>query len=236
MNTEPHIINAGGVVEAWSAASALLVEGGDRFNLTVHVQNPASLNEADVARYCHRRVVPDIRQSVYDVANTIFPSQSGRHIGNFSQFIAHYHKVYVRGQRRHPTAWGTYFLRLISFGPNGENQLAKIIHGLTNWRSRPRAAFVLHLSSTDLDNPRPLGAPCWQYSQFIRNGDSVLSMTAVYRSHDYFQKALGNFVGLTRLLRFVCQHAHMTPGTLTCMSTYATLQNQQAKTRRLLGI
>ncbi len=236
MNTEPHIIKADGLVDAWAAASSLLVRDGDRFNLTVHIGNPASLDEADVARYCHRRVAPSISKSVYDVANTIFPSDSARHAGDLGQFFTHYHRVYARGQRRHPTAWGTYFLRLISFGRSGENQLRKIIDALTNWRSRPRAAFVFHLSSTDVDNPRPLGAPCWQYGQFIRNDDAALSMVALYRSQDYFQKALGNFVGLTRLLRFVCHHSHMTSGTLTCLSTYATLQNQRAKTRQLLGI
>jgi thymidylate synthase len=107
---------------------------------------------------------------------------------------------------------------------------------ITNVEEPPRAAFVVHLSSTELDNPRPLGAPCWQYAQFIRNSDSELSLSALYRSHDYFQKALGNFIGLTRLLKFVCYHSGMQPGTLTCFSTYASLQSQQAKTRQLLGI
>lgn len=236
MNTEPYIIKGTGIVDAWSAAAKLLLQEGDRFNLNVHIANPASSNEVDVALFCHRRVSPGIAKSVYDVANTIFPAASRLHSGDLNQFFNHYQKVYARGQRRHPQAWGTYFLRLVSFGKGKENQLRKIIDGLATWKSRPRAAFVLHLSSTELDNPRPLGAPCWQYAQFVRNGDNVLSLSAVYRSQDYFQKALGNFVGLTRLLRFVCEHSRMIPGTLTCLSTYASLQNQQAKTRQLLGI
>jgi thymidylate synthase len=180
--------------------------------------------------------MPGIRKSVYDVANTIFPAASALHSGDLEQFFAYYYKIYARGQRRHRTAWGTYFLRLIAFGTKKENQLQKIINALVEWNSRPRAAFVLHLSSPELDNPRTMGAPCWQYAQFIRSADGELSMSAVYRSHDYFQKALGNFVGLTRLLRFLCLRTNMTPGTLTCLSTYATLQNQQAPTRRLLAL
>jgi thymidylate synthase len=230
VNTEPHIIKGVNIIEAWSGAANLLLREGDRFNLNVHVTDPASSNEADVARFCHTRVLPTVSKSVYDVANTIFPAASVLHSGDLNQ------KVYARGQRRHPQAWGTYFLRLVSFGKGKENQLRKVIDALATWKSRPRAAFVVHLSSTELDNPRPLGAPCWQYAQFIRNGDDVLSLSAVYRSHDYFQKALGNFVGLTRLLRFVCDHSRMKPGTLTCLSMYASLQNQQAKTRQLLGI
>jgi thymidylate synthase len=236
MNTEPCIIARPCVIEAWKAATKLLVDEGDRFNLTVHITSPTALNEADVAPFCHRLVLPGSSKSVYDVANTIFPAAAALHSGDLDQFFAHYHRVYKRGQRRHRTAWGTYYLRLTAFGKGQKNQLRKIISVLTEWRSQPRAAFVIHLSSTDLDNPRVMGAPCWQYAQFIRSGDNTLSMTAVYRSHDYFQKALGNFVGLTRLLRFVCQHSKMTPGTLTCLSTYATLQSQKAKTRQLLEI
>jgi thymidylate synthase len=234
--TEPYIIKADGVVEAWKSAARLLVEQGDRFNLNVHIASPASLNEAEVAAFCHRRVAPEISKSVYDVANTIFPAASAYHGGDLKEFFAHYQKVYERGQRRYRNSWGTYFLRLVAFGEDKENQLGKVMHGLSNWKSKPHAAFVLHLSSADLDNPRPLGAPCWQYAQFIRSGDDVLSLSAVYRSHDYFQKALGNFVGLTRLLRFVCERSNMMPGTLTCLSTFASLQNEKVKSRQLLGI
>jgi thymidylate synthase len=236
MTTEPHVIKAAGIVDAWKAATELLLRDGDRFNLTVHITAPASLNEAEVERFCHKSVSPDITKSVYDVANTIFPAPGPLHSGDLKTFFDHYRIIYERGQRRYPRAWGTYFLRLISFGVSRENQLWKAIDGLATWKSRPRAAFVLHLSSAELDNPRPLGAPCWQYAQFIRNGDQVLSLSVVYRSHDYFQKALGNFVGLTRLLRFVCQHSGLKPGTLTCLSTYASLQNQQARTRQLIEI
>ena len=236
MNTEPHVIRNSGIVEAWKAAAELLVRDGDRFNLAIHISDPISSDEAEAAKYCHRRVSPGIAKSVYDVANTIFPAAGPLHSGDLHRFFSYYQRVYERGQRRHPQAWGTYFLRLVAFGRGRENQLRKAIEGLTTWNVRPRAAFVLHLSSSDLDNPRLRGAPCWQYAQFIRNGDDMLSLSAVYRSHDYFQKALGNFFGLTRLLRFVCEHSGMKPGTLTCLSTYASLQNQQSKTRQLIGI
>ena len=236
MNTEPHIIKSDGYIGAWLNAAKLLVNEGDRFNLTIHVNDPTRTDERAADAFCHRRVSPAIHQSVYDVANTIFPAHSKFHEGTVDDFFHHYEKIYLRGQRRHPTAWGTYFLRLIRFGGAKENQLRKILNGLTTWKSRPRAAFVMHLSSAETDSPRSLGAPCWQYAQFIRNEDNVLSMSAVYRSHDYFQKALGNFMGLSRLLKFVCVHSGMTPGTLTCLSTYASLQGQQSKTRKLLGI
>jgi hypothetical protein len=234
MITEPRLIAVDSVTEAWRNATSLLIDEGDRFNLTLHVRNPTALDETTVARFCPTRVDSGIAKTIYDVANTIFPSEGRHHSGPLDNFFAHYLQVYVRGQRRFPSSWGCYFLRLAAFGTPSENQLRKIIDALSGWRSKPRAAFVLHLSSTALDNPRPLGAPCWQYGQFIRNGDSTLSLVAVYRSHDYFEKALGNFVGLSRLLRFVCHHSKMNPGTLTCLSTYATLQGKRAKARELI--
>ncbi|MEQ1852741.1 MAG: thymidylate synthase [Chthoniobacteraceae bacterium] len=236
MNAEPLVIKASGIVDAWRLATEQILEGGERFNLSVHITNPAVLDETEVGRCCHRRVAPDIRQSVYDVANTIFPKDSLLHQADPQAFFAHYQPLYERGQRRHPTTWGTYFLRLVSFGVGDKNQLSKIVEAMKNWNAKPRAAFVLHLSSAELDNPRLRGGPCWQYGQFIRTGDEEMSLVAVYRSHDYFQKALGNFVGLNRLLRFVCHHAGMKPGTLTCLSTFAHLQAERTKTRQLLSI
>ena len=81
MITEPRVIKAPDVVEAWKAATKLLVDDGDCFNLAVHITNPAGLVEADIARFCHRRVSPDITKSVYDVANTIFPASGALHAG-----------------------------------------------------------------------------------------------------------------------------------------------------------
>ena len=92
----------------------------------------------------------------------------------------------------------------------------------------------MHLSSFETDKPRPLGAPCWQYAQFMADGEK-LNLLVTYRSHDYFLKALGNFVGLSRFLTFVCKKTGHLVGSLTCISTYASLNNQKTKTKRLLA-
>ena len=98
MITQPKVISAPCAVEAWRLAAELLVNEGDRFNLAVHITDTGSLNEANVAHYDHRRVEPAIRKSVYDVANTIFPSIGRFHAGNLENFFAHYERVYRRGQ------------------------------------------------------------------------------------------------------------------------------------------
>ena len=59
-------------------------------------------------------------------------------------------------------------------------------------------------------------------------------MVAVYRSHDYTLLALGNFIGLSDLLAFICRETRKTPGKLTVHSVYAFLDGK-AQTRLLLG-
>ena len=235
MTTDPSVVRCPTIVDAWRAACELLLRDGDRANLLLHIEKPSELDERVLQIYDPRKFKNSLRQSARDVANTIFPSVSPIHSAPLVDFCAHYEAVYNRGSRRHPHAWGTYFQRLISFGASHENQLVRILDAMINWNVRPRAAFVIHLSSAALDSPRPLGAPCWQYGQFIRSGDSMLSFTAVYRSHDYFQKALGNLAGLRRLLHFVCDRAGMEMGTLSCLSTFASTFGQRGALIKMLA-
>jgi hypothetical protein len=232
--SEPIVIKEDSITAAWRVATKLIVDEGDRFNITVHVRAPSAVDQSEIKLLDPSSVNAGIT-SVFDVANTIFPRGRGHESDDPEAFCDHYRAVYERGHSRKPTAWGTYFQRLVSFGDDKTNQLIKIVDCMNDWKAKPRAAFVLHLSSADLDNPRPLGAPCWQYGQFIRTDDDTLSLSVMYRSHDYLQKALGNFLGLTRLLSFVCEHTDQTPGTLTCLSTYAHLGGKRTEAKALLA-
>jgi len=51
--------------------------------------------------------------------------------------------------------------------------------------------------------------------------DGTIDLFAVYRNQDYFNKALGNFVGLADLLNFVCQQSGRRPGKLICNAAHA---------------
>lgn len=234
MISEPIVVTGESIIDGWRAAAELILDHGDRFNITVHIKMPTTYDEGDVSALDPKRFRSGIK-GVFDVANTIFPRGRGHDKDTPDAFCNHYLDIYKRGRSRMPTAWGTYFQRLVSFGESHENQLTKIIDCMNDWKSKPRAAFVLHLSSAELDSPRPLGAPCWQYGQFIRTDEGVLSLSVMYRSHDYFQKTLGNFLGLSRLLAFVCRHTDQKPGTLTCLSTYAYLGGTKAQAKALLA-
>jgi thymidylate synthase len=46
-------------------------------------------------------------------------------------------------------------------------------------------------------------------------------MVALVRNHDYFEKALGNLIGLGHLLGYVCSETDLAPGELVCHSVHA---------------
>lgn len=49
----------------------------------------------------------------------------------------------------------------------------------------------------------------------------MLDLVVVYRNHDFFNKALGNFIALGQLLRFIAVESGKTPGNLICHSVHA---------------
>lgn len=80
-----------------------------------------------------------------------------------------------------------------------------------------------------LDGKRWLGYPCLSHVSFkrVEKGDGhAVNLTAVYRSHHYCARALGNLLGLSQLLWFVAREAGLQVGTLTCISSYAELDVQ----------
>ncbi len=71
-----------------------------------------------------------------------------------------------------------------------------------------------------------LGLPCLSHLSFKRTpyGEShAVDLTAIYRSHHYCTRALGNLIGLGQLLSFVAKESGLEVGTLSCLSTHAEL-------------
>ncbi|KMN37757.1 hypothetical protein VI26_02195 [Chromobacterium sp. LK1] len=88
-----------------------------------------------------------------------------------------------------------------------------------------------------------LGMPCLSHLSFkrVKEDDGVVvHLTAMYRSHHYCARALGNLLGLAQLLSFVAKEAELKVGTLTCLSSHAVLDVGEwggvAKTRTVLGL
>ncbi|OUL72163.1 hypothetical protein [Paraburkholderia hospita] len=94
-----------------------------------------------------------------------------------------------------------------------------------------------------LDALQWLGLPCLSHLSFKRietETGYAVNLTAMYRSHHYCARALGNLIGLAQLLSFVAKEAKLEVGTLTCISSHAVLDADKwggvPNTRATLGL
>ncbi|MGD0958779.1 MAG: hypothetical protein ABSB19_03130 [Methylomonas sp.] len=184
------------------------------------------------------------------VAATIFPIGAYKKYGRplmYEKFLSSLN----RGRKPH--GWGTYAERMISHpakdGKNKINPLNIIVEKLISNKKENNKSFkstyelgiadpesdllpCMQIEDVGADLPtynpafdanKRLGLPCLSHVSFKLINREKVNMVAIYRSHHYCSKALGNLVGLAHLLNFVSTEAELKVGTLTCISTYATL-------------
>lgn len=239
------------IVPAWVAAVRELDTLHYRIarNFVLEITEPSQLIPSDVTMITavnDKLLQGNDGIGVYTVAGTIFPNQLYRHFGR-PDFYAHYLTTMKRGKVY--GTWGTYALRMIqrihrktnaAFNP-----LDIIVEKLIKSRTgrRIKAAYELGIfdpadlvDGTELpdgfelplydpvtDGGRPTNIPCLSHLSFKLQEDGTVDLTAVYRSHFYAQRALGNLIGLSQLQAFVARESGFEQGVLTCVSTQACL-------------
>ncbi len=218
-------------------------------NLVLEISNPTFVTAAerpvliavDKAIRAHN---PNL--SLATVMATIFPQHLYNKYGRPGLYDAH-RKVIDRAGKN---GWGTYAGRMMrrqsKDGKEEINPLETIIQKLSkNASTEAKQSFssTYELGTTDIeedfqdvevgaelpiysaacDANRPYGGPCLSHISFKLVGRTTLNMTAIYRSHYYCTRALGNLLGLSQLLSFVAKETGVNVGTLTCVSTHAKL-------------
>lgn len=241
------IISGDRVVPVWMAAlDHLELHKGRYRNLLLEVESPDVLTKAD--RAVIDLVDPVLRKyggtNVMTVAGTIFPFGLYKKVGAKSlpaRFLAIMSRAKVKGH------WGTYAMRLLSrpgkkpsetinplyeivrklkkastdgVGYNSNYELG--VHAPVDLFSEDMACEVPLYSPAE-DGGKISNYPCLSHLTFKLVGRNELELTAIYRSHYYVQRALGNLVGLAQLARFVALEAGLKVGRLTCISTDAHL-------------
>lgn len=210
-------------LSAWrDGANQIIKNHGELCNLLTTIHNPTHLDIDWLNKYSPNqfgRSHDDIR----DVIDTIFPMSLAKRHPNEQSLKNEYLRRHDRAMSwpRNRGRWGTYFERLVRFPPNGIDQLGKAIDKLKNWPKRNTTGLVFHLSAPTTDNPRTRGGPCWHFGEILWQRGNVIDLVVVYRNHDFFNKALGNFIGLGQLLQFICNESEMQPGKLICHSVHA---------------
>jgi len=225
-----HVIQSANCLTAWRDACRYIIQNGDGFNLLIHIDSPLNYAGADLNQIVNTGLIS--RVAIDDVINTIFPVKlHARSTGlTNNQFYDKHENLYIRGRtlhRRNRSLWGNYFLRFTRFGSKRLNQLQAIIDAINNRANSQAASYIMHVSSIDYDNnTRVIGNPCLQYVQFAEHNGGI-NMTAVYRNHDFLTKALGNYIGLSNLLRYVSIQTGSGIGTLTCQSIHYYLSQKK---------
>lgn len=207
------------VIDAWKKASKLILKAPEYKirNLIVEIENPTKFERNWLTKFDPKSVGSKDRLSV--VVKVLFP-YSGKRAGETREaFYARWNQSLQRNREKRKliAPWGTYFGRLTNFGED-KNQLETIVKALSSWKMKPEAALVAHISAPTLDTVKPIGSPCLQYIEVLWGRDDVIDLVAIYRNHDFLKKALGNYIGLGRLLQFLCDESGKKPGRLVCHS------------------
>lgn len=141
----------------------------------------------------------------------------------------------------HANRSGTYFSRMITWPgkePGGTNQLQLRIDWLRAQQSKGRRrnnTLDIDVAADSLaEGPdgmqvyavrdrRPRGFPCLTHIDLTLH-EGRLHCTAVYRHQYLVEKAYGNLMGLSALLRFLCQQTGYAVGELCVHATMADAQ------------
>jgi len=241
------MISGNRVVPVWLEALEHLERNHQRDrNLLLEIEAPAELTQSD--RAVIDLVDPVLRArrgtSVLTVAGTIFPFGLYKKVGAKdlpARFLAIMKRAKVKG------SWGTYAMRLMSRPGKTPgkpiNPLYEVVRKLKKASTdgvgyNSNYELGVHspddLFSEDIGCEVPLYSPaedhklisnypCLSHLTFKLVGRDTLELTAIYRSHYYLERALGNLVGLAQLMRFVAIETGLKVGRLTCLSSDAHL-------------
>lgn len=207
------LVDALTIPTAWLVAAQRVCEPGEPLSFLVVSAKagfPAVHEDLRSLDDCARSVGAELPSSV---AGVLFPQRVVDSAGPTDQRIKKGWELFGRGRRAGLKFSGwkhTYFERLTGHWIDAktnlqeikENRLASIIEKINAWDKDVEAAFYVHTEAST-DRLRPRGAPCLQYVQFRLHEKTRLELFALYRSHDYFNKVLGNMIGLQRLGQFV---------------------------------
>lgn len=256
------LVDQTNVVEGWKAATSFLRHSPRRScsNLIYAITDPSSMTTDGnnimqmASTFAKEAGIGDVTT----VANTIFPLDIYLKGGADALYNDYPTTVYPRVK----TAWGNYFDRMI----RRRDAKGKVINGVDGSPINPLATVVAkigrkvnsgngtlnhyemviadegyelttYLAERDANFQR--GGPCLSHISFKLDDQKRIRLTAIYRSHYYLERALGNLVGLARLQAFVAAEVGAGIGPLTCHAVHATLVSSlpgagPAKVTRLL--
>jgi thymidylate synthase len=163
------------------------------------------------------------------VAHTIFPvfyKEGMTRDVLYRQYI----RWYKLSRKMEHKGWGTYFDRMIRYEfteKTHTDQLGRIIDNINNRTRNYGASHVMVIPYPHRDVNKQMGAPCLNYITVqveyadVSREQKLVNLLAVYRNHDFLERAYGNYWGLCNLLKYIAYETNSQIGTLTSVSSCA---------------
>ena len=215
--------------KAWAkAVLELKNDGWNAWDYVVTIKKPEYLNLGfvdEMMTFASEKglITPD------KVQHTIFPSRLYKNdrIKNREKFYKAYNKFYNYTRSMPHSGWGTYFKRMIDYKTKegvSYDQIGSIIDHINTREKTYGSSHFVFIPQIGSDSNRLMGAPCLNYLTVqVENVDSQkhVSLLAVYRNHDFVERAFGNYWGLCELLKYICTETDSVAEQVTCISSHA---------------
>lgn len=206
-------------------------QGHEAHNVIIDVQNPIANTTSQ------NPIVKNVDdflkardKSIDCISNTIFPLALYQRYGS-PKFIKVFHERVLPRVRRNQKWSGYYFERMT----RAPDQLSDIVERIGSAKNKSLNKFELAIFDpmSDADGS-PYGGQCLSFLSFHLQPGSpkTLLLTAQYRNHYYIEKLLGNLIGLGQLMGYVAAQTSTAVGSLTVLSTHATIDIPNLATRQ----
>jgi len=203
-------------------------EDGKDFNVVIAIESPTR-EVSEVTQIVDALALRFNLKSTMENANAIWPSIFARPGRSTEDIFADVERfavpaIKIACKNRHDS----YVERLVAWrsGDNGKKipQLQSVVERLKKEvgnRAPKSSSYEISIYSPGLD-PGYMSFPCLSHlSLKYDNKHRMVHLTAVYRNHTYLSHAYGNFLGLGRLMKFICNETGTQPGELVSISTHA---------------
>lgn len=178
--------------------------------------------------------------SVGTVANTMFPESLWNPAAPRAKLFAMYGKMLPRLKRDARNKRGLYFERLVAYGsgPEGGNQLEHMIRVFNDGVTRV-SAFQAPIARPETDSTsEPYSVfPCLQQIAVVPSASNgTVAVTGFYGTQYLFERGYGNYLGLSRIGRFLAHEMGLQLTRITCVAGHATSGNiGKERGRRLVS-
>lgn len=237
MNTAPLIIEDTNLSHAWKRGLDHVLENSGKEITSLLISITEFSEDQDIRFRLDRSLKRDSRFSVDTVANTIFPNQLYQLCGyDRHSLYREYSNILSRLKKIEPkNARGTYFERLISYGPN-INQLEIIIESFLKDPSVRRSKLQASIFDATRDhiNDAYQKFPCLQHISTHITDDDRLVLNSFYAVQSMYSKAYGNWLGLINLGKFMARELNVTFDRLNCFIGVEQLDITKEKAREIL--